>query len=64
MWEATLRRIDRPIRTNLAQAVAGVDQMWVYDKGEAVGLPLLAERGAIRFLAGDLPAWLAGGPKT
>jgi hypothetical protein len=42
--------------------VAEMDQLWVYDNSRVGGPPKLimeAEKGVIRFLSNDLPAWLA-----
>jgi predicted ABC-type ATPase len=60
--ETTLRRIYEASLANLPRAISEMDQLWVYDNSP-VGSPfkqmLHSENGSIRFLADNLPSWLA-----
>ena len=60
--ETTLRRIYASSLANLPQAMAEMDDLWVYDNTEVGGPPKLlleAEKGRICYFAEDLPDWLA-----
>jgi predicted ABC-type ATPase len=61
--EATLREIYLRSLANLPKAVDRMDDLWAYDNSAAGGPPRLvlqSEKGVIRFLADDVPGWLAG----
>lgn len=59
--EASLRRSHRSSLANLPNAIANMDNVWVYDNSAFGGPPRLvleAQNGTIRFLANDRPDWL------
>ena len=60
--ESTLRRIYNSSLANLAQAVAEMDDLWIYDNSPLGGPPILVaetEKSDICFLAADPPRWLS-----
>ncbi len=60
--EATLLETYKSSLANLPEAIAQMDDLWVYDNSAVGGPPKLvlqSEKGSILFLTEDPPAWIS-----